>query len=45
MLASWSDRLTEYFTDVQLRTLEGVGHFVPFEAPEEVAAAIAARLA
>ncbi|MFT9848633.1 alpha/beta fold hydrolase [Aneurinibacillus sp. REN35] len=44
ILASWSDRLDEYFSNVQLCLLEGVGHFVPFEAPEEVVTAISARL-
>ncbi len=32
----WSDRLTEYFPGSKLRRLPGVGHFVPFEAPDEV---------
>lgn len=37
---AWSDRLKESFPNSTLRTLPGVGHFVPFEAPEEVAGAI-----
>lgn len=37
----WSDRLGEFFPNlVSLRRLPGVGHFVPFEAPEEVLEAI-----
>jgi pimeloyl-ACP methyl ester carboxylesterase len=37
---AWSDRLDEWFTDVDLRTVDGVGHFVPVEAPDVFAAAI-----
>ena len=33
---SWSDRLGDTFADFTLRTLPGVGHFVPWEAPEDV---------
>ncbi len=40
MRVEWADRLGEYFADYQLRTLPGVGHFVPFEAADEAAAAI-----
>ena len=40
----WSDRLDEWFTDVDLRAVDGVGHFVPIEAPEVFAAAIAEHL-
>ena len=37
----WSDRLDEFFPNlVSLRRLPGVGHFVPFEAPEEMLKAI-----
>ena len=37
----WSDRLREFFPNlVGLRRLSGVGHFVPFEAPEEMLKAI-----
>lgn len=37
----WSDRLGEFFPKlVGLRRLPGVGHFVPFEAPEEALEAI-----
>jgi pimeloyl-ACP methyl ester carboxylesterase len=38
--AAWSDRLGEFFGDVQVRHLAGVGHFTPVEAPEAFAAAI-----
>jgi pimeloyl-ACP methyl ester carboxylesterase len=41
---AWSDRLGEFFTDVTLQRLPGVGHFTPLEAPETFAAAIRARL-
>lgn len=36
----FSDRLKEFFPSSSLKLLPGVGHFVPFEAPDEVAAAI-----
>lgn len=39
----WSDRLDEFFSDVELRPLDGVGHFVPVEAATEFAAAIRER--
>lgn len=41
---AWSDRLGEFFADVRLRHLDGVGHFTPVEAPDEFAAAVAAAL-
>jgi pimeloyl-ACP methyl ester carboxylesterase len=41
----WSDRLDEFFADVDLRDLPDAGHFSPLEAPDEVAAAIRERLA
>ncbi len=42
---AWSDRLGEFFADATLRPLTGVGHFVPLEAPQDLAAAIRAALA
>jgi pimeloyl-ACP methyl ester carboxylesterase len=39
---AWSDRIAEFYVDTQLRYLDGVGHFVPLEAPHEFAAAITA---
>lgn len=41
---AWSDRLDAFFSDVVLEPLPGVGHFVPLEAPEALAAAIGRRL-
>jgi pimeloyl-ACP methyl ester carboxylesterase len=38
----WSDRLQEFFADVTLHELDGVGHFSPLEAPERFAQAIRA---
>jgi pimeloyl-ACP methyl ester carboxylesterase len=38
---AWSDRLGEYFTDVHVEHVDGVGHFVPVEAPSAFAAAVA----
>lgn len=43
--ASFADRLPEYFPNVSVRLLPGVGHFVPIEAPQEALAAIRAALA
>src|ERR1700733_6050975 len=42
---AWSDRLGEFFADATLTPLPGVGHFVPLEAPQDLAAAIRAALA
>jgi pimeloyl-ACP methyl ester carboxylesterase len=36
---AWSDRLGEFYADVELEVLDGVGHFAPVEAPAAVAAA------
>jgi pimeloyl-ACP methyl ester carboxylesterase len=36
---AWSDRLGEFYADFDLQPLPGVGHFVPLEAPAEVAEA------
>jgi pimeloyl-ACP methyl ester carboxylesterase len=41
----WSDRLHEFFSRATLSTLSGVGHFVPLEAPHELASAIRTALA
>ncbi len=38
----WADALGDWFTDVELQVLPGVGHFVPLEAPDAVVAAIRA---
>jgi pimeloyl-ACP methyl ester carboxylesterase len=41
---AWADRLHDFFTDIEVRVLEGVGHFTPLEAPgsfaDEIRAAI-----
>ncbi len=42
---AWGDRLDEFFADVTLMALPGIGHFVPVEAPHEFAGAIRAALA
>ena len=39
---AWSDRIDAFLADVRLHVLEGVGHFVPLRAPDDVAAAIRA---
>jgi pimeloyl-ACP methyl ester carboxylesterase len=33
----WSDRLDEFFSDVRLRFVDGVGHYAPLEYPEVLA--------
>jgi pimeloyl-ACP methyl ester carboxylesterase len=38
---AWSDALDDWFADAELRLVDGVGHFVPLEAPQAFAAAIA----
>lgn len=44
--AAWADRLEETFVHLHyLRVLPGIGHFVPFEAPDAVVAAIRTVLA
>jgi pimeloyl-ACP methyl ester carboxylesterase len=40
----WSDRLSDFFADVQLRHLPGVGHFSPLEAPAAFADEVLAAL-
>jgi pimeloyl-ACP methyl ester carboxylesterase len=40
----WSDRVGEWFSDVEIRPLDGVGHFTPLEAPEAFASAILERV-
>jgi len=41
---AWSDRLDRFFSEVELRALDGVGHFTPLEAPRAFADAIGAAL-
>jgi pimeloyl-ACP methyl ester carboxylesterase len=36
----WSDRLGDFFADAELELVDGVGHFVPLEAPEAFARAV-----
>lgn len=40
----WGDRADEFFAAATVRVLDGVGHYVPLEAPQEFAGAITARL-
>ena len=37
---AWADRIPEFFPKSTVRRLAGVGHFVPFEAPDEVVGAV-----
>jgi pimeloyl-ACP methyl ester carboxylesterase len=39
----WSDRVGRHYADVEIRPIEGVGHFLPLEAPDAFAAAILER--
>ena len=39
---AWADRIEAFLADAQLHVLDGVGHFVPLQAPDEVAGAIRA---
>jgi pimeloyl-ACP methyl ester carboxylesterase len=41
---AWSDRVGEWFADVDVRPLDGVGHFTPLEAPQTFAEAILERV-
>jgi pimeloyl-ACP methyl ester carboxylesterase len=41
----WSDRVGEWFGAADVRPVDGVGHFVPVEAPELFAAAVREALA
>ena len=36
---AWSDRLDEFFDEVELQHVPGIGHYVPLEAPAAVAEA------
>ena len=36
----WSDKVDDWFAAADLRFVDGIGHFVPLEAPEVFAAAI-----
>ncbi len=45
LLSSWADRLEEYFPHlVRVQMLAGIGHFVPFEAPDALVEVISAVL-
>jgi pimeloyl-ACP methyl ester carboxylesterase len=37
---AWSDKVDEWFADARLTPVDGIGHFVPVEAPEVFAEAI-----
>lgn len=42
--AAWAEGIGETFSDLDFGFVPGAGHFVPFEAPEETAAAVRAAL-
>jgi pimeloyl-ACP methyl ester carboxylesterase len=44
MRPAWADRLEEYFARVEVEFLPGVGHFLPFEAPDAALDAIRSAL-
>jgi pimeloyl-ACP methyl ester carboxylesterase len=39
----WADRVGEFFAHADVRVLPDAGHFVPLEAPQDVAAAVLTR--
>lgn len=41
---TWADRVGQWFSDAEVRPLDGVGHFVPLEAPEAFAEAVRERV-
>jgi pimeloyl-ACP methyl ester carboxylesterase len=41
---AWGDRVSDFFAHASVKPLAGVGHFVPLEAPDELAEAIRAAL-
>lgn len=41
---AWSDRVGEFFADIDVRTVDGAGHFTPLEAPDEFVEAILGRV-
>jgi pimeloyl-ACP methyl ester carboxylesterase len=41
----WSDRLDIFFTDAELKTVDGAGHFTPVECPDEFAELISRAVA
>jgi len=40
LLPEFADRLPEYFSDLDVATVEEAGHFVPFERPDYAASEI-----
>lgn len=40
----WADRVDEFFAAATVRVLDGVGHYVPLEAPQQFAGAVTSRL-
>jgi pimeloyl-ACP methyl ester carboxylesterase len=39
---AWADRLGDFFADVTVLPVDGIGHFTPLEAPREFAATVKA---
>jgi pimeloyl-ACP methyl ester carboxylesterase len=37
---AWSDRLGEFFADITMHPVDGIGHFTPLEAPAEFASIV-----
>jgi pimeloyl-ACP methyl ester carboxylesterase len=42
---AWSDRLDRFFSDVEMRPVDGVGHFMPLEGTKALADAVLAAAA
>jgi pimeloyl-ACP methyl ester carboxylesterase len=37
---AWSDRLGEFFADITVHHVDGIGHFTPLEAPADFASLV-----
>jgi pimeloyl-ACP methyl ester carboxylesterase len=37
---AWRDRLSEFFSDIEVQPVPRAGHFVPREAPDAFASAV-----
>jgi pimeloyl-ACP methyl ester carboxylesterase len=42
---AWADRVAEFYSDITVRFVDGVGHFAPLEYPAQLAGAVRDALA
>jgi len=42
---AWADRVAEFYSDITVRFVDGVGHFAPLEYPAQLAGAVREALA